>query len=34
MGQDLYFVFCSIDLSCPILEKDIFIQNVNIVLSY
>ena len=31
--SNLFICFCSFDLSCPILEKDIFIVNSNIVLS-
>ena len=32
--SNLLICFCRFDLSCPILEKDIFIENLYTVLSY
>ena len=32
--SNLYICLCNFDLSCPILEKDILIENVYIVLSF
>ena len=32
--RNLLICFCSYDLSCPVLEKDSFIDNLDILLSY
>ena len=31
--SDLLFCFCSFDLFCPILKKDIFIEHLSLVLA-